>query len=186
MAGVRQARPRLNEGPPLYTTMKILTRHKLVVGAFGALPIAVLLFQTIGFFGFQGTPAALERGSDARADRGGPRTITEGSTLSVSPFPARAEPTATPTPTTPQQPQNTNSQSGQASYYAYKPGGCAHKSIPKGTVVTVTNVATDKSTTCVVNDRGPFVAGRIIDLDTRVFTQLASTSGGVFRARISW
>jgi len=78
------------------------------------------------------------------------------------------------------------SQSGIASYYLFKPGGCAHKSLPKGTVVTVTNNANGKSTTCTVNDRGPFIAGRIIDLDTRVFKQLASTSSGVFTARITW
>ncbi len=79
-----------------------------------------------------------------------------------------------------------NSQQGVASYYLYKPGGCAHKTLPKGTVVTVTNLSNGKSTTCVVNDRGPFIAGRIIDLDTRVFKQVASTSSGVFTARISW
>lgn len=77
-------------------------------------------------------------------------------------------------------------QTGGASYYAYKSGGCAHRSIPKGTVVHVTNVANGKSTTCVVNDRGPFVGGRIIDLDTSVFRQVASTSSGVFQARITW
>lgn len=79
-----------------------------------------------------------------------------------------------------------NSQTGGASYYAYKAGGCAHKTLPKGTVVTVTNLANGKTTTCVVNDRGPFVSGRIIDLDTSVFKQVASTSSGVFQARISW
>lgn len=79
-----------------------------------------------------------------------------------------------------------NVQSGKASYYDYKPGGCAHKTLPKGTVVTVTNVSNGKSTTCVVKDRGPFIVGRIIDLETRVFTQVSTTSAGVFNARISW
>lgn len=75
---------------------------------------------------------------------------------------------------------------GKASYYDYKAGGCAHKTLPKGTVVTVTNTANGASTTCVVNDRGPFVAGRIIDLDRSVFTRIASTSSGVVPVEIRW
>ncbi|MEW6586278.1 MAG: septal ring lytic transglycosylase RlpA family protein [Nitrospirota bacterium] len=41
---------------------------------------------------------------------------------------------------------------------------CAHREYPFGTKLKVTNVASNKSTYCIVNDRGPFVAGRDIDL----------------------
>jgi len=51
-------------------------------------------------------------------------------------------------------------------------------------VVKVTNLAGGQSTTCTVADRGPFVAGRIIDLDRSVF--LAIGSQGVARVRIEW
>jgi rare lipoprotein A len=50
----------------------------------------------------------------------------------------------------------------------------------------VTNLATGASTTCVVADRGPFVAGRVIDLDRSVFEQLAPLSAGVINVRITW
>ena len=41
---------------------------------------------------------------------------------------------------------------------------CAHKDYPFGTRLKITNTINDKSIHCVVNDRGPFVAGRDVDL----------------------
>jgi rare lipoprotein A len=68
-------------------------------------------------------------------------------------------------------------QSGIASVYAYKggktasgeranPGAltAAHRSLPFGTKVRVTNKKNGRSVTVRINDRGPFVRGRIIDL----------------------
>jgi len=78
------------------------------------------------------------------------------------------------------------SQEGGASWYHHKPGTCAHRTLPKGTVVKVTNLATGQSATCTVADRGPFVAGRIIDLDRSVFVAIASGNQGVVRVRIEW
>ena len=40
----------------------------------------------------------------------------------------------------------------------------AHKSLPFGTLVSVTNKRNGRSVTVRINDRGPFVAGRVIDL----------------------
>jgi rare lipoprotein A len=77
-------------------------------------------------------------------------------------------------------------QEGGASWYRYKPGTCAHRTLPKGTVVKVTNLATGQSSSCTVADRGPFVAGRIIDLDRSVFLAIASGNQGVVRVRIEW
>ncbi len=70
-------------------------------------------------------------------------------------------------------------QTGIASYYGGKFIGrptasgeifdatkltAAHKTLPFGTMVKVTNLSNHKSVIVRVNDRGPFVAGRIIDL----------------------
>src|SRR5512141_720386 len=41
---------------------------------------------------------------------------------------------------------------------------CAHKEYPFGTRLKITNTINDKSIHCIVNDRGPFVAGRDVDL----------------------
>lgn len=78
------------------------------------------------------------------------------------------------------------SETGQATWYAYTPGTCAHKTLPKRTVVTVINLATGASTTCVVADRGPYADGRIIDLTPSVFSKLAPLSTGVIDVRIEW
>jgi hypothetical protein len=77
-------------------------------------------------------------------------------------------------------------QEGGASWYRYKAGTCAHRTLPKGTVVKVTNLATGQSASCTVADRGPFVAGRIIDLDRSVFMAIATGNQGVVRVRIEW
>jgi rare lipoprotein A len=53
-------------------------------------------------------------------------------------------------------------------------------------VVTVTNLANGASTTCTVNDRGPYGPGRIIDLDREVFAQLADPAVGVIDVVITW
>jgi rare lipoprotein A len=92
-------------------------------------------------------------------------------------------------PTTTQAPDTTASSSeqyGGASWYDYNPGECAHQTLPKGTVVTVTRLATGASVTCVVTDRGPFGAGRVIDLDRGTFAQLADPGAGVIEVRLTW
>lgn len=78
-------------------------------------------------------------------------------------------------------------QEGGASYHDYSdPRTCAHRSLPKGTALRVTNLADGKRTTCVVNDRGPYVEGRIIDLSTAAFGEIANVSDGVIRVAIEW
>lgn len=48
----------------------------------------------------------------------------------------------------------------------------AHKTLPLPCVVRVTNLENGKSTKCRVNDRGPFIDGRIIDLSPRAARKL--------------
>lgn len=75
-----------------------------------------------------------------------------------------------------------------ASYYADKFNGkktasgetfsnskltAAHKKLPFGTKLKVTNLANKKSVVVVVNDRGPFSGGRDIDLSKKAFMQIA-------------
>jgi rare lipoprotein A (peptidoglycan hydrolase) len=55
----------------------------------------------------------------------------------------------------------------------------AHKSLPFNTVVRVTNKSNGKTVDVRINDRGPFVTGRCIDLSRAAFTRIASTSAGV-------
>jgi rare lipoprotein A (peptidoglycan hydrolase) len=78
------------------------------------------------------------------------------------------------------------SETGLASYYDWHDGECAHKSLPKGTVVRVRRLDRAAETTCRVTDRGPYISGRIIDLDRRVFSRIAQTSAGVVGVEITW
>jgi rare lipoprotein A (peptidoglycan hydrolase) len=86
-------------------------------------------------------------------------------------------------------------QTGGASHYDERsviafPGsrsskGCAHRTLPAGTVVKVRYQG--RYTTCVVDDRGPYVSGRILDLQPDQFDDLAPLSKGVLSGiEISW
>ncbi len=69
---------------------------------------------------------------------------------------------------------------GQASWYRHKKGMfAANPWLPMGSRVKVTNRANGKSVVVVINDRGPFVPGRIIDLEKTAFEQIASLGTGV-------
>lgn len=70
-----------------------------------------------------------------------------------------------------------NAETGMASIYSYKgrqtasgesaqPGGLsgAHRTLAFGTKVRVTNMRNGKTVVVRINDRGPFIAGRVIDL----------------------
>jgi rare lipoprotein A (peptidoglycan hydrolase) len=94
--------------------------------------------------------------------------------------------TAKPKPTTTTTTKPPRTQSGQASWYDAPAGTCAHRSLPMGTIITVINTANGKRTTCRVADRGPYSAGRIIDLAKTAFDDLAPPSAGIINVRIEW
>jgi rare lipoprotein A len=86
-----------------------------------------------------------------------------------------------------------------ASYYADKYQGrktangeifdtrkltAAHKTLPFGTRVRVTNLGNGKSVVVRVNDRGPFVAGRVIDLSPAAARKLDMIRAGVTRVKL--
>jgi len=54
----------------------------------------------------------------------------------------------------------------------------AHKKLPFGTKLRVTNEANGRSVIVEVNDRGPFTRGRDIDLTRKAFKEIAGTSYG--------
>ncbi|MGO1728979.1 MAG: septal ring lytic transglycosylase RlpA family protein [Flavobacteriaceae bacterium] len=85
-------------------------------------------------------------------------------------------------------------QTGKASFYANKFEGrqtasgekyshnkmtAAHRKLPFGTKVKVTNLTNDKSVIVEVNDRGPFIRGRIIDLSRSAAKKLNFLGEGV-------
>lgn len=60
----------------------------------------------------------------------------------------------------------------------------AHRTLPFGTILRVTNMMNGKQTNVVVNDRGPFVKGRIIDLSKTAFGALESPSAGIIQVQV--
>lgn len=60
----------------------------------------------------------------------------------------------------------------------------AHRSLPFGTWVRVTHLATGRAVTVRINDRGPWVGGRVIDLSRRAAHALGILGDGVARVRL--
>lgn len=60
----------------------------------------------------------------------------------------------------------------------------AHKSLPFNSHVQVTNKANGKSVTVRINDRGPYISGRCLDLSTAAMKQIGGTGAGV--VSVSW
>ncbi|MBI9105012.1 MAG: septal ring lytic transglycosylase RlpA family protein [Spirochaetales bacterium] len=61
----------------------------------------------------------------------------------------------------------------------------AHKTLPFGTIVKVVNLDNELETTVKINDRGPFVTGRIIDLSRAAADEIKMVGAGVARVQIS-
>lgn len=61
----------------------------------------------------------------------------------------------------------------------------AHKTLPFGTRVRVTHLGNGRSVTVTINDRGPYVAGRIIDLSRAAASAINMTGQGVARIRMT-
>jgi rare lipoprotein A len=60
----------------------------------------------------------------------------------------------------------------------------AHRTLPFGTRLRVTNVATGRSVTVRVNDRGPFVAGRVVDVSYSAAQTLGMVGGGLAKVKL--
>ena len=60
---------------------------------------------------------------------------------------------------------------------------CAHKKLKLGTKLLVTNLSNNKSVVVIVNDRGPYIKGRILDLSYSAFKAISSTNKGVISVK---
>ena len=90
-------------------------------------------------------------------------------------------------------------ETGYASYYAGKFQGrltangeifdtnrftAAHKTLPFNTIVRVTHIESGASTFARINDRGPFVEGRVIDLSRAAAASIGMVAAGIARVRV--
>ncbi|MCW3108876.1 MAG: rare lipoprotein [Segetibacter sp.] len=92
-------------------------------------------------------------------------------------------------------------ESGKASYYADKFEGrqtsngetfkqrkktAAHRTLPFGTKVTVKNLSNGRTVKVRINDRGPFVKGRMIDLSKKAAKKIDMVNAGVANVEIRY
>lgn len=90
-------------------------------------------------------------------------------------------------------------QHGKASYYSNSLHGhrtsdgsryhkdsltCAHRTLPFGTLLKVTNKKNGKEVVVKVTDRGPFCAGRVVDLSMAAARELGMVASGVAAVRV--
>ena len=91
------------------------------------------------------------------------------------------------------------SETGKASYYGDRHHGqrtasgerfdqnaltAAHRTLPFGTRVRVTNLNNERSVVLRINDRGPFVRGRVIDVSRAAAVRLDMLRAGVVPVRV--
>jgi rare lipoprotein A len=145
------------------------------------------------------TPSATSRGSDERASRGGIRELTASSAPTSAPPATPATPAPAPSTRKPTPPAGggsvTSTGTCGASYYTdgertangewfnTNDFTAAHRTLPFNTRVRVTNTGNGKSTVVRINDRGPFVSGRCLDLTRAAFTAIASITAGVITVK---
>ncbi len=88
-------------------------------------------------------------------------------------------------------------QCGRASWYKLTgttasgeradPGGmtAAHRTLPFGTLVDVTNMSNGRTVTVRINDRGPYSKGRVIDVTRKAARELGFIRKGITKVRVS-
>src|SRR4051794_23431078 len=95
-----------------------------------------------------------------------------------------------------ERPASTGGSVGIASFYSYdmqtasgeqfnpRELTAAHRTLPFGTRLRVTDVATGHSVTVRVNDRGPFIPGRVVDLSHSAAESLGMVGDGVAKVKL--
>lgn len=112
-----------------------------------------------------------------------------------------AQPVSQESPSVPEESSSAKGilQEGYASWYGWKFHGrktasgeifdmgkltAAHPTLPFGTILRVTNTANNESVEVKINDRGPFVEGRIIDLSKAAADAIGMSGSGVAWVRL--
>lgn len=172
--------------------------------------VTAAVLVTIGVIALNSPPARVDASSvadESRINDAADRNLTRVDPSSAPTGTATPTTKSTPKPTktsskpkaTPKPPSGSGSvvASGtcQASFYAegqhtangenFDPNAftAAHKTLPFNTRVKVTNLANGKSVVVRINDRGPFISGRCLDLSRAAFGMIASLNSGVAKVK---
>lgn len=154
---------------------------------------SVQALALVGLLGLAPLAASTAAGPDPAA---GLDTATSVAVIEMVPVPPTAEVTLGETAEQappPSAPQETVLGQGSASYYAAKFNGrrtasgerfdnaamtAAHRTLPFGSRVRVTNPANGRSVVVRINDRGPFTRGRVIDVSRAAAEELGMVARG--------
>jgi rare lipoprotein A len=207
----RSAR-RSTEDQPTHSHRRRSRRYTPLLCALGLAGVLIVAAGTTMAMGpaSDKTSAATQRGAspapvpgrstDNQASRSELRALPAAASTSpsASPSPTKASPTPGKSKASPTQPSGAGgvSSSGSCgiSYYgtgtttangeAFNPNAytAASKTLAFNTRVRVTNPANGKSVVVRINDRGPYVNGRCLDLTTAAFAAIASLSSGVLNS----
>ncbi|MBQ1023180.1 septal ring lytic transglycosylase RlpA family protein [Micromonospora sp. C95] len=202
MAG-RHSRNRRFTSPAGLTASAVVAVALAVGGTVGAIrltaesepvrPAAIDLSPTTGTSA-PGSPSASPTASSSPSPTASPkpsRTAQAPSRSKQRTASPKPKPTATKTTARPV----VDTGSCGASFYwqgqmtangeTFDPEGmtAAHKTLPFGAKVRVTNPANGKSVTVRINDRGPFIEGRCLDLARAAFAEIASLDLGHINVR---
>lgn len=79
-------------------------------------------------------------------------------------------------------PENSKSSTGKPLHH--KVPAAAHKTLPIGSMVKITSVRTNKSVVVVIEDRGPYVRGRVVDVNMAAAKQLGIIKSGITKVTV--
>jgi rare lipoprotein A len=168
--------------------------RKYSPGAHSVARRGVQALALAGLFGLAPIAASSAAAPDPAA--AGVDTAVSVAMIEMVPVQSSAEVTATETAArivAPSAPQETLLGQGSASYYAAKFDGrrtasgerfdnadmtAAHRTLPFGSRVRVTNPANGRSVVVRINDRGPFTRGRLIDVSRAAAEELGMVARG--------
>jgi len=174
--------------------------RRLLVGSLlslGILGVPLLLLGT-GASLTSGAPGAAGGGrvaavASSRAQSGDIQELKlafqlpPDTTTTAPPAPATTVPPTTDPPPTTTTTAASDSATGIATWYSEAPAGtCASPWLPKGVTLTVTDVSSGATITCLVADREADNPGRVVDLSPSGFEALAPLSQGVVEVTVSW
>ncbi len=162
------------------------------------------MVQTAVIAGLIGmTPLAASSAAVPDAETSGVAPATSAAAIELVPVELNDEltvPTAQPAVGTASAPKETSLGDGSASYYAARFHGrrtasgepfdnraltAAHRTLPFGSMVRVTNPANGLSVMVRINDRGPFIRGREIDVSRAAAEQLGLIERGHARVELA-
>jgi beta-lactam-binding protein with PASTA domain len=156
-------------------------------GVYAAMSRAQLFFRTVGPGSSSGRWVVVLSQSPAAGTKVAWHAEVTVHVAMTRPAPKRPVTTTTaPVAATGVVISGTNYKVGIATWYDYTPGECATWYLPKGTRITVRDLTTGRTITCVITDREAHEYNHVVDLSETQFSQLEPLWRGVISVKVSW